>query len=405
MLAFFARLVSLPVILILLAFNLRRILFSLAVFFAPPRPVPGMPDAVLPTVLVLVPCRDEAQMIPGMGRALTRLDYPRERWRAVLIDDGSCDNTRAAMRALADHDARFSVLALVENVGKARALNAALAQHPYGEIVYVLDADHRPQFDALRRLNGYFADPCVGGVSGRTIALNALASPAAYYTALESEVNQMITMRAKDRLDLAPALLGSNCGYRRSALARCGGFTPGALLEDSDLTLRLCRAGYRLRFAPEARAFHQVPETSAGYLKQHTRWARGFNDVARTHLSGLLSQSEPRPLLRVELILFALGYLDRLALLGAAILSILGRLDHRIRFPRPVLAIALLTPFAQIATLLIEQRAPAAMWLRLPVVPLCFALDVLAALRATFDTLLNRARVWARTDRTGEHYS
>jgi cellulose synthase/poly-beta-1,6-N-acetylglucosamine synthase-like glycosyltransferase len=340
-------------------------------------------------------------MIPGLGAALSELEYPPDKLQIVLIDDGSRDDTRAAMVRLARQLPQGHVLPLDENLGKARALNTALARFSFGEIVYIFDADHRPRPDALKKAVRYFCTPRVAGVSGRTIPANGLASPSAYYSTVESTVHQMVTMRAKDRLNLAPALLGSNCGYRRAALVRCGGFQPGAYLEDTELTVRLSRAGYSLRFAEDAVAYCQVPETRSGYLRQHARWARGYNDVAGKHALSVLRQSELRPLLRAELSLFALGYLDRLALVAAGILSGMSLLDpERFRFPRRVLYLALLTPLAQILGVLLDQRAPAAFWVRLPLIPLVFLLDLYAAFRAVIDTLLKRRRVWHATDRS-----
>lgn len=399
MLAFCLKLVSLPIIVILTLFNLRRILLTLAIFVVPPRRTPRASADDLPTVLVLVPCRDEEKLIDGLGRSLAELDYPADKLEIVLIDDGSRDRTCAEMQRVAAGARNMRVLALAENVGKGRALDVALSEFPFGEIVYVFDVDHRPQRETLQKAIRYFRAPEVAGVSGRTIPLNGLASPSAYYSTVESYVHQMITMRAKDRLALAPALLGSNCGYRRTALETCGGFPPGAFLEDSHLTLRLARAGYELRFAEDAVAYCQVPETVSGYLNQHTRWGRGFSDVAREYVLPLLQERHRSPGLRFELVMFALGYLDRLALLGACGLALATRPNVRYHFPRSILIIALVTPLVQVAALFAEQRVPRAMWLRLPLVPLLFALDVIAAARAAYEFVFTRRRVWGRTER------
>lgn len=400
------RLLALPILIILFVFNVRRVVLTLAIFFVPRRRVASTTNPELPTVLILVPCRNEEPVVEGLGRALAQLDYPREKIQVVFVDDGSRDNTRAIMLQLARAYENFHTLSMPESVGKARALNTALAQFSFGEMIYIFDADHRPQPNAVRVAMGYFSDAAVAGVTGRTIPSNALASPSAYYTTVESFVNQMITMRAKDRLDLAPAMLGSNCAYRRSALEKCGGFPDGAFLEDSELTMRLCRAGFRLRFAEDSIAEQQVPQTASGYLRQHARWGRGFNDIARNHALALMRQKNVNPFLRAELLLFALGYLDRLALLGAGMFSLLSVLFPRVvRFPRAVLYLALLTPFAQILALFAEQRVGAAMWLRFPFIPLFFALDIFAALRAMFDSVLNRARVWTTTERVRDDSS
>jgi cellulose synthase/poly-beta-1,6-N-acetylglucosamine synthase-like glycosyltransferase len=351
-------------------------------------------------VLILIPCRNEEAMTPGIFKAISELDYPRDRLHAVLVDDGSIDGTGDRMREITAGCKEWSVLSLNQNKGKASALNQAICQSSFGEIIYVLDADHRPAPDALRRINQYFDDPRVSGVSGRLKAANPTTSPSAFYSTVESLVHQMVTMRAKDRLDLAPAMLGSNCAYRRSALAAGGGFRAGALLEDSDITLSFYLCGQKVRFADDAIAYHQMPESVQDYIKQHTRWSRGFNDVARGYLPKLLADKNTKPGLRAELLIFSAGYLDRLALLGAAALSIVSVIKPRLfRFPIWLPALTLILPWVQISAIFIEQRMPPAMWARLPVVPLYFILDIWSALHAMVGSIINKPMPWLQTKR------
>ena len=73
-------LIAAPVAAILLVFTLRRIIFMFAIL----QTVPQDHQAVatdpgrLPHVLILVPCRDEVEMIPDLCQSLSQLDYPRE---------------------------------------------------------------------------------------------------------------------------------------------------------------------------------------------------------------------------------------------------------------------------------------------------------------------------------------
>lgn len=399
------RFLSVPIIAILLIFTARRLFFSLAILLPSRREhgekVIPQADFSWPDILILVPCRDEEHMLAGLCQALERLEYPLESYQIVLIDDGSTDTTRAWMEYFSQGKPGWHVFSLARNTGKAGAMNAALKQYAFGEIIYVFDADHRPEPDALKNSARYFEDPLVAGVSGFTIPANSDGRPSAYYSIVENHVHQMITMRAKDRLQLAPALLGSNCGYRRKLLMACGGFRDGALLEDSDLTLVFYRAGYRVRFAQDAIAKHQVPETVRGYLNQHTRWARGFMDVASQHGLGLLRDRRLSLPVRIELLLFSLGYLDRMAIIGAAALSVSSLVSGRIyRFPWQVLSLALLTPLVQIVILFIEQRMPGTMWVRLPLIPVFYALDIYAAGIGMMNSLTRRAGTWTKTMRS-----
>lgn len=389
---------------ILLVFTARRVVFTLRILFRSRKgsfstEEPGR-RVEWPEVLVLAPCHDEESEIAGLVYALEKLDYPAEKLRVVLVDDGSRDKSRILMECLAQQKANWDVFALSENVGKALALNAALARHSFGDIVYVVDADHRPLPDALKRAMSYFDDPQVAGVSGRTLPVNPLGSPSAYYATVEAYITQMVTMRAKDRLDLGPALLGSNCGYRRDALLKCGGFRDRAFSEDSDITVSLYRAGYRVRFGEDVISYHQVPQSVKGYLRQHMRWARGLNEVALIHSVGLI-RSERLPIpLRIELLLFSLGYLDRIAVAGTIVLTAISFLDlRRFGVSAAILCFALLVPLAQIIAIFLEQRLSWKMWLRLPWLPVYFCLDIVGAIRAAVDSALNRRKEWLKTER------
>lgn len=394
---------------ILLLFTLRRWLFTITALRlgeAPPvrdsegaislRPEPPAPRAgELPPTLLLVPVRNEEITLPDLLPLLARLDYPPNRLTIVLIDDGSTDNSRTIMeRWIGDHPRRH-LLTLAENRGKAEALNMALDRFEAGELIAIYDADDRPRPDALRRLVLHFDDPQVGAVTGRRAISNALSSPAAAYAACEVLVHQLITLRAKDRLRLAPAILGSNCVYRRSALVEVGRFKPGALLEDSDLTLKLARAGWQTRFEPASISYHPVPETIGGYWRIHTRWARGFNEVAGDQAPTILRDDRLSPLLRLELLAFAAGYLDRLALVIGGLLA----LNRSARLLRWVLALSLATPLAEIIAALKMGREPAAMWRRLIWTPFFFGLDMAMAAVGMWHTLRQSPPVWEERGR------
>ncbi len=389
---------------VLILFNLRRVFFIFTVLFSKKDNKKGGEISEnsnhWPEILILVPCRDEEDMIPGLYESICCLDYPKDKTHVVFINDGSTDNSGTLMEEFAQCTQGWHVLNLKKNVGKSAALNQAIKQYPVGEIIFVFDADHRPKPDAIKLAVRYFDDPLVAGVTGRTIPLNPLYSPISYYETVETSIHQMVTMRAKDRLDLGPALLGSNCGYRREALTRCGGFRNGVLLEDTDLTLAFYHAGYKTRFVEEAISYHQVPKDIDGYLKQHSRWARGFNEVAKQHMACIVRNKKMKVHLRMELLMFVVGYLDRVALFFLIFIMGLSKLFPRLpRVPRKLLYFTFLSPFIQIAGLFLEQKSSIAMWLRLPFIGVFFVLDIFVAMRAMINTILRRPPVWMKTKR------
>lgn len=411
-------LISLLVALPLLIFSLRRLLFTITALATPTATrttaTLSAPPALRPApdLLVLIPCRNDGASLPPLVQALLHNGYPPDHLRILLIDDGSTDDSSAIIDRLSTTAASSPAIAALHlhtNHGKAAALNAGLAAEPWGDVITIYDADHRPAPGGLAPLAEPFADPRVGAVSGRTEPGNALASPSAYYAAIERLVHQHLTLVAKDRLHLAPAILGSHCAYRRPLLHALGGFTPGAFLEDTDLTVRIATAGYHTRYVESTPAYDEVPATLRGYWRQHLRWSRGFQDVAIARRRNLLpgrpgdaapSHPSPGPLLRLELLLFSLGYLDRLALLAAAAL-LLGDALFGLHFDFPLwfFLLVLALPYLQVLAALWRVRRPLTWWVRLPYLFLLFPIDLLVVARSALDTLLDRPRRWIPTPR------
>ena len=99
-----------------------------------------------PRLGIVVPCYNEAEVLPETLRRLTaELDAMLRAQRIAdgalwLVDDGSRDTTWAQIAAAADADPRVRGLKLSRNVGHQRALMAGLATAP-GDILVSIDAD------------------------------------------------------------------------------------------------------------------------------------------------------------------------------------------------------------------------------------------------------------------------
>ena len=130
--------------LVVAGFMLRRWLFLLAAWSPPAETSEvGKPSEAFPTVLLLVPFRNETAVLPTLLTHLDQLRYPAQQLTTLLIDDGSSDGSPQLAQAWVGQQPRRHLLRLPRTVGKAAALNAALAQFAQGELVAVLDADER----------------------------------------------------------------------------------------------------------------------------------------------------------------------------------------------------------------------------------------------------------------------
>lgn len=375
------------VVLALVWFSARRLLF-LAAALAPPRDVPARGRA-LPSVTLAVPAHNEEHNAFALVGALTQLDYPPDRLSIVFVCDGCTDGTSTVFGRFARRRKEVHVIELPERVGKAQALNAALALAT-GDLFVVLDADLIPRPDFLRRLLSAFDDHRVGAAAGMVQPANGASSLVSGYSATNSWVHQQITSAAKDRLDLDPPTLGASA-YRRMALLDVGGFRPGSMNEDLDAGLALAEAGWRTRFVSTAVADNVVADRLSEYWHQHIRWARGALGTP----TRLRRHSRKGSVLRrLETWTAALDYADRFAFVGSLVLAGFGKLPFWV--PAAYFAV----PAAAVLVAYIKAGVGRGMPRYVIALAVMFPVDVAGSAVALLLNVARRPRRWHRTTRT-----
>ena len=222
-------------------------------------------------VSVIIAAYNEAAVIAETLRSVLASDY-RDELEIIVIDDGSTDETAAAVHTVAGREARVR-LARQTNRGKAEALRHGLALARHGIIVF-LDADTHVQRDTLRFLVQPFADEKVGAVSGHAKVGN-LRTFLARCQALEYTCGFNLDRRAYSRWNCITVVPGAISAVRQSAIVEAGGLSLETLAEDTDLTLMLHRKRHRIVYAPEAIAWTEAPETVRALARQRFRWAYG----------------------------------------------------------------------------------------------------------------------------------
>ena len=108
---------------------------------APASPRPAGDGAVPPTLSVVVPMFDEAEVLPlFVERVRGVLDGLGEPYEVVAVDDGSRDTTPVLLQAARRTWPQLRVLRLRANAGHQAALSAGLVA-AHGDWVVTLDAD------------------------------------------------------------------------------------------------------------------------------------------------------------------------------------------------------------------------------------------------------------------------
>lgn len=241
-------------------------------------------NVVTPPVSVLIPCYNEGENAEETLANALALDYPD--FEVIAINDGSRDNTGEVLDRLAARHPRLRVVHLARNQGKAMGLQAGalVARH---EFLIGIDGDALlDRHAAYWMVRHFVADPEVGAVTGNPRVRNRSTLLGRVQVGEFSSIVGMIK-RAQQSFGRLFTVSGVITAFRRSAVHQVGYWSPDMLTEDIDITWKLQRAGWKVRFEPNALVWILMPETLRGLWKQRLRWARGGAQVLRKNFDVL----------------------------------------------------------------------------------------------------------------------
>jgi len=310
-----------------------------------PRRRPDPPAAgARPFVSIIVPARNEEDVITDTVRCLCGLDYRddagRPRFEVIVVDHRSTDRTPQVLEALR-HEMAFEVVRPTpeDGVGKAVALNVGLAS-ARGEAICVFDADARVAPDFLTRLAPYLALPGVAGVQARKLVYDGRRNWLMRAQEDDYFVFQTLTQRSRHRLGGAVILTGNGLLTRRDALVAVGGWNEDALTEDIDLSVRYALRGWTIHYCEDVVVWEEAVSTWRALIQQRTRWSEGSLRCLFEYASALLRAPVPW-WKRLDFLVFLSGSfaLALLMLTSYAFLArdwLLSLTTHRLSYLNPV---------------------------------------------------------------------
>jgi len=231
---------------------------------------------IQPAVSVIVPAFNEEVGIAAAVRSLAGSVYPE--LEIIVVDDGSTDRTASIVNGL---DLPRVSLITQANGGKPAALNTGVAAARH-DVIVMVDGDTVFEPDTVHELVQPFTDPGVGAVSGNTKVGNRKGILGRWQH-VEYVIGFNLDRRMYDTLRCMPTVPGAIGAFRRQALAAVGGVSGDTLAEDTDLTMAVNRAGWRVVYEERARAWTEAPASLGALWRQRYRWCYGTMQAMWKH--------------------------------------------------------------------------------------------------------------------------
>lgn len=212
---------------------------------------------------IIIPAYNAATTLDLCLQALNNQTVEATKFEVIVVDDGSWDQTK---QIALKYPVKYYYQ---KNKGPASARNFG-AKKASGTWILFTDADCEPAKNWLKEM----VTPLENGASG---------VQGAYLTRQKGLVPRLAQLEFQDRyntcsryqeIDLVATYAA---GFAREVFLAQKGFDenfPKANNEDTELSYRLCAAGYKLVFAPKAIVYHQHPETLLKYLQN--KFCRGY---------------------------------------------------------------------------------------------------------------------------------
>ncbi len=229
------------------------------VFPAPIRKDPNLQ----PSITMLIPAYNEADVIRRKLENTVAIDYPKDKFEVLVIDDGSTDDTVKIIEEFADKG--ITLLRQPQRGGKMGAVNMGF-QNAKGEIVVLSDASPNYEASSLKILMQPFADEKVGVVVGTLAvwdATNAVAKPAGLYWKYEAALRKW-----ESRTGNTVAVHGNMFAVRRQ-LHRP--LKTGTVNDEFSIAMEAIRQGYRVVYEPNAISYDDASSSMKDEFNRRVR--------------------------------------------------------------------------------------------------------------------------------------
>lgn len=226
------------------------------------------------SVTIIIPFRNEIDSLEELCHSINKLDYPRDSFEVIFIDDDSSDNSLSILEEL-DSEIDYNLIQNSEHLGKKASILAAVDQAKFDTIL-TTDADCKLPKDLLKQVRPS-DDISIGVALKTTDNWNVLEN----VQEAESLILAGITLGSTN-MEIPMLASGANLAYKKSVIEETTPYENNMHIHSGD-DMFLMKAGLDNESKIGARIGKPVITSCENkwnnYIEQSARWAGKNDDV------------------------------------------------------------------------------------------------------------------------------
>jgi glycosyltransferase involved in cell wall biosynthesis len=224
----------------------------------------------LPSISIIIPCRNEEKFIDKCLDSIITQDYPKEKLEILVIDGMSNDKTREIVKG---YSKQHRFIKLLDNSAKIvpTAMNTGI-RDAHGEIIIRMDAHNIYEKDYISKCVRYLQEYAVDNVGGIWVTLPGSNTLIAQSIALALSHpfgvgNSYFRIGSKEPKYVDTVPFGC---YKREVFQRIGYFNENLVRnQDIEFNLRLKDANGKILLVPDIVSYYHARANLKGLFKQN----------------------------------------------------------------------------------------------------------------------------------------
>jgi cellulose synthase/poly-beta-1,6-N-acetylglucosamine synthase-like glycosyltransferase len=247
-----------------------------------PEPNARFAEADLPRITVQLPLFNELYVVDRLLKAVTAIDYPREKLEIQVLDDSTDETTKVAEAVVAKYAEQGFDIHYIHRSDRTGFKAGALEngnKYAKGDLLAIFDADFVPKPNCLRKLVDFFTDPVVGCAQMRWSHINGRYNLLTRLQTIMLDGHFVVEQTTRNRTGGFFNFNGTAGIWRRRAIEMSGGWQHDTLTEDTDLSFRAQLMGWKFIYLLDEEAPAEIPVEINAFKAQQRRWAKGVMQV------------------------------------------------------------------------------------------------------------------------------